>query len=242
MAIAKSHKVIGGRKGIWAAAIVASLLLVGCAAQKQARDVEFSGFLGDYSLLKHGGEGQALYIFMNENADWPAYKKVVLDPVVFYQRLDNLEKTIPREDIQIMVNNFYQMLYDQLSNDYEMVQVPGNDTIRIQVALTNVEKTSNTMHTISSILPIGWAVSGTKEYVTGKPAFVGEATVEFKFEDAGTGEILAAGVDRQVGGRRIQDSFDSWVDVNKVMNTWAELLRYRLCEKRGGTDCVKPEM
>jgi hypothetical protein len=45
-----------------------------------------------------------------------------------------------------------------------------------------------------------------------------------------------------VGNKRLDaDSFDSWDDVYKTLAIWADMVRYRLCSERGGTDCVKPK-
>jgi hypothetical protein len=77
---------------------------------------------------------------------------------------------------------------------------------------------------------------------TGKPLFVGDASIEGKISDARAGEILGAGADRRVGNKRLDaDSFDSWDDVYKTLAIWADMVRYRLCSERGGTDCVKPK-
>jgi hypothetical protein len=81
-----------------------------------------------------------------------------------------------------------------------------------------------------------------KDLGTGKPLFVGEASIEGKISDAATGEILAASADRRVGKRHLDShSFDSWDDVHKTLAFWAEQLRYRLCQQRGGADCTKPK-
>ena len=44
--------------------VVIVSLLAGCAATKQARDVDQTGFLGDiYPLLREGKEGEALLVY-----------------------------------------------------------------------------------------------------------------------------------------------------------------------------------
>ena len=57
-------------------------LFVGCAQTYQARKVETSGFLEDsYSLLQEGKKGEAQLIYINPDADFAAYDKIMLDPV-----------------------------------------------------------------------------------------------------------------------------------------------------------------
>ena len=68
-----------------------------------------------------------------------------------------------------------------------------------------------------------------------------------KLSDAETGEVIAAVVDRRVGARKPiiglfeSATYDSWNDVDEAMRYWAERLRYRLCQRRGGSDCVAPK-
>ena len=72
------------------------------------------------------------------------------------------------------------------------------------------------------------------------PSFVGEVSAEAKMTDAQTGQLLAAGVDRRVGGNEIEASVDNWDDVNKIIEIWSKLIRFRLCKLRGREDCLNP--
>ena len=83
-----------------------------------------------------------------------------------------------------------------------------------------------------------------KDLGTGKPLFVGEASIEGKISDAATGEILGASADRRVGKRHLDShSFDSWDDVHQTLAFWAEQVRYRLCRERerGESHCTSPK-
>lgn len=179
--------------------IIVSVLFAACAVKKQARNVEGSGFLEDYSILKKGDKNTALLNYVNPTAAWVSYNKILLDPVIFYQRVEDRAKGMPQEDIQRMINNFNKLLHEELSKNYEMVTVPGPRTLRIKVAITDVEKAWVGLHTVTSILPVGWVLQGAKDFATGKPNFSGEATVEIKIEDAEKTQLLVAGVDRRVG-------------------------------------------
>ena len=108
-------------------------LLVGCATgqSKQARRVEKSGFLGDYSMLRPGGEGEALLSYENPEANWPAYNKIFLAPVAYYGGRDTYPKGYTRADLQELVNRFYYILYNDLAEDYQMVDEADPHTLRI---------------------------------------------------------------------------------------------------------------
>ena len=64
--------------------IGAVLVLVGCESSYQAKHVQKSGFL-DYSLLRKGGEGEALYVYRNPQANWSAYDKVLFDNIMVWR-------------------------------------------------------------------------------------------------------------------------------------------------------------
>jgi len=222
-------------------AVACSFVFNGCAGTKRARDVEHKGYLVDASILKKGTKDEALYVYHNLKADWPSYSKILLDPVLNLRGAGLEKEGVPLEDLQRMANNFYALLYKELDNDYEMVKTPGPRTLRIQVAITDLQESWATTDTITSVIPIGIAISAGSEFVTGKPSFVGEATLEAKVTDARTGQLLAAGIDRRVGGEQIEASVDSWDDVNKIMELWSKLFRFRLCKLRGEVACFKPE-
>lgn len=221
--------------------IMAIAILSGCAATKRAKDVELKGYLVDASILKKGDKDQALYAYLNPRADWPSYSKVMLDPVLTIRKAELEKKGAPQEDLQRMANNFYALLYKELGMDYDIVKAPGPRTIRIQVALIDLQESWATTDTITSVVPVSMVVSSGKSFITGKPAFVGEATVEVKVTDSRTGQLLAAGIDRRVGGETVEASTDSWDDVNKIMELWSKLFRFRLCKERGERDCFRPE-
>lgn len=220
--------------------------IAGCAATKQARDVEQSGFLGDiYPKLRKGKEGEALLVYKPDKIDsarFARYTKILLDPVTIWRGEESREKGVPQEDIQVLADHFYSLLYLTFEQDYEMVQKPGPNTLRIQVAITKLEESMVVLDVVSTVVPQARALSTLKGLATGKPAFVGEASVEAKVSDAQSGRILAAVVDRRVGKKKLEaEVFDTWGDVNEILEYWSKQARFRLCEARGGTNCVHPE-
>ena len=105
------------------------VVLGGCAATKQAREVEQSGFLGDiYPLLHEGKEGEALLVYKPEHIDHAraaTYTKILLDPVTIWRGKESKEKGMSQEQIQTLADHFYSLLYLNFKEDYEMVQKPG---------------------------------------------------------------------------------------------------------------------
>ena len=220
-------------------------LLIGCATSqsKQARTVEKSGFLGDYSMLSPGGEGEALLFYENPEANWPSYNKIFLAPVAYYGGRETYPKGFTRADLQKLVNRFYYILYNDLAEDYQMVDEPAPDTLRIQVALTSVGESSQTADSVSAVAPV--IVNPIRNFagsLSGETVFAGQASIEAKITDGLTGKLLYAAVDRRVGQRSTSGSSTRrTADVEEIMWYWGDLARYRLCTLRGGEECIRPE-
>ncbi|HKC93834.1 MAG TPA: DUF3313 domain-containing protein [Nitrospira sp.] len=222
----------------------------GCASTQEAKSVEKSGFLGDYSLLKEGkrstfsqgAENQALLVYENPAANWRKFKKIQLDPVtVWMSQKDSQLKDVSVEDRERLAALLWSKVDEQLRKDYQMTSQPGPDVLRIQAAITEAGESSVVMDTVSSIVPQLKLLSGAKSMATGVSAFTGSASVEVKITDSGTGSILAEAVDRRGGTKSLSGVTSSWNDVEEAYRFWAEKLRYRLCQRRGGTDCVEPK-
>jgi len=223
-------------------AFCATTALGACAESQQARDVTAtSGFLADsYPLLTEGKGDEALLIYRKEGVDWSAYRQVRLTPVTIWAAEESSFQDFSPADRQQLADRFYALVHEELAKDYEIVTAPATGVLDIQIAITDAEKSNPTLDTVSSVLPQALVVSNLTGLVTGKPAFVGEAQAEIKLADGGTGDLLAAAVDRRVGGKSLSGSTDSWTDVETAFKYWAERLRYRLCTERGATDCVVP--
>ncbi|NGZ07793.1 MAG: DUF3313 domain-containing protein [Nitrospira sp. LK70] len=231
------------------ALLIMVALLVGCASTKQARSMEKSGFLGDlYPLMQKGKEGEALLVYKNPRVALiprGTYKKMLLEPVTMWGPPAVEQKTAPQKELQAVADMLYSLMYESLSKDYEMVSVPEPNTLRIQAAITRANQSYVVLRAVSTIpAPMNYVAlaSFLKDLGTGKPLFVGEASIEGKILDAQTGEVLGASADRRVGKRHLDaHSFDSWDDVHQTLAFWAEQVRYRLCQERGGSNCTPPK-
>jgi len=226
------------------------LAVTGCASTQEAKSVEKSGFLGDYSLLKEGersafrqgAENQALLIYKNPAADWRKYRKVILDPVtVWMAAKDSQLKEVSVEDRQRLAALLWSKIDEELRKDYEMTRHAGPDVMHVQMAITEAGESNAVMDTVTSIVPQLKLLSGMKSLATGVSAFTGSASAELKVTDSATGEILVEAVDRRGGTKSLSGVTNSWNDVEEVYRFWAEKMRYRLCQWRSGTNCVEPE-
>ena len=218
-------------------AFIFAALLAGCESEptKKMVDVNTSGFLADYSILRQGGEGEAALVYWDEDADFSAYNNIIIDPVtIWLAKGSALTKVSPQERTQL-ANEFHAAIHKALSEDFQIVDQPGPGTMRVRVALTDAQKSNPTLDTISTYVPQARLISTIATLGSDTAAFVGEASAEGEVRDTQTGNLLASGVDRQAGSKSLGDNtFDAWGDVRQAFDVWARQFSANLRKRRGG--------
>lgn len=221
--------------------IILVLLSAGCARTYQARYVETSHFLDDYSLLKDGEDGDALLSFWKPGINWAAYKKIILEPVISSKLPDSdLNGMTHAENHRLQELLEYRMR-EALKKNFLLVAHPGPNTLRVQFALTDAESSILLLDLYTAVYPSARALSLLKMLATGTESYVGQASVEGKITDSQTGELLMASADCRAGGKTLMKFFDTGDDVEQAYQYWASQLNYQLCKKQGHTDCPEPD-
>jgi hypothetical protein len=222
-----------------------ALLLAGCAYSYQARHVTPTSFLGpSASLLKKGKRhDDPLLVYRRPGTAWASYDKIIVDPIEIWTTSSS-SSADEWSDIQRLSIDFHQMLTDRLRRSYRIVETSQPGAMRIRLAMIDARPARAVFKVAKDAAPyIGVTVAGTAwTFITGKPAFGGEVSVEYMIQDSATGELLAAGADRRVGGDQIgRATFTTWGDVKNIVSLWSDFAAYRLCVDRDGHDCVKPK-
>lgn len=221
------------RKQVVAVGLALALAIAGCSKTFQRRGgVETSGFLGDYSQLKEGEKGQAALVYINPQAKFSAYNKIVMDPITVWSGPDGKFSKAPKDQMQALVNYFDAQIRKSLGSSYQFVDRPEPGTMRLRVALTEAEKSWVVLNLASTIVPQVRTVDTLQSFASGTYAFSGDTAAEMELTDALTSEGLAAAVDQQSGGKSLSTKFDSWGDVKAAMDYWAEKIATRLAELR----------
>lgn len=122
---------------------------------------------------------------------------------------------------------------DELSLDYEFFNQPGFDTMRLRIALTEIQDAKVVMNTVSTVMSIDLASSSVKKVATGVSSGVGVARVEMELQDSVTGERLAAAVDARAG-KKITGRFEKYAAIYESYDYWAQRLKQRLADLRAG--------
>jgi len=215
---------------------VAALAISGCATTEQVPHVRMSGFLGDYSQLHHGKNGQAEFTYRDPSMDLSKYQKVILDPVQLWTAEGSALSSLSREDQQLLVDYFYVSLHDALKRDYAIVNESGSDVMRVRCAITEARATSPVKDLISTVTPAGLGISYAKRLVVGTHSAVGVVSVEGELLDSVTGERLAAVVDRRAGTKSVLGKPTRWGDVQDAFSFWARRMQTNLALLREQQD------
>jgi hypothetical protein len=211
-------------------AVISMCLAVGCAAQKMEVK-QYSGFLGDYSKLQEGPEGGVAQRYITPGVDLKQYNKIMMDQVRFYFKDDAADKGIDADDMKELADTFHRAVIEALGDAYPLVAKPGADVMRFRVAITDIDLPNRGINVISTVLPVGLAVSTVKSGVTGKGTGCGEVSMEFQMLDSQTNQVLVQGVDRRSGGKI--DSMSKFGTAEEAFKFWAQRLRTGLDELHG---------
>ncbi len=234
--------------------VALAALAAGCATTQQVKVSEQSAqsacaFLGNtvcaeltpsdapgrFSGAAVGGSGAPVagLRYINPNAQWTRYNSVLIAPVTFWAGDDT--KVSPGDQHQL-TDYFYQAIEKQLSTKFQVVREPGPGVMTIQVALIDAQTATPILRTVSMIIPQARALATLKYLATGTYAFVGGATAEAKILDSVTHQVLAAAVDKRVGGGSIKTAAQwQWGDAENAMTAWAQQLTNRLSSWTSGT-------
>ena len=211
--------------------VVFLFLITGCSSTVQTRKVDTSGFLSNYAQLEKGEGDEVQLRYINPQADFNAYTKILMDPVKFYS---DKNSTLEGEDKKRIVNYLYATVKEQLKTDYRFVSEPSAGTMRLRVAITEAKGSKVVLDTISTIIPVGVALGLVKQVATGTNLSVGKAAVEMELLDSQTGQRLMAAVDERAGRKYTGkfDKFDKYHTVEDAFDFWAKKLKKRLAEFR----------
>ena len=210
---------------------VGAVLLAACTTTQEAKvsqaDIK-CGFLGPVcSQLKTGGPGQQIaWLYTNPSVNWTKYKKLMIQPVTFW---DDEKSKVSVEDQHRLTNFLYATLEQELTKQFQVVDQDGPDVMQLQIALIDVAAATPVLRTITMVIPQARILATLKRGITGSYPFVGGVQAEFKLTDSLTGQVLAAGVDRRIGGGNISTAAQwEWGDAENVMKAWSKLAAERL--------------
>jgi hypothetical protein len=182
---------------------------------------EYSGFLKDYPAFKEGKEGVDM-VYVKEGVDFTKYNKIILHEVVYYFKDDADYKGIHASEIQELTEAFNRAFIDALHHAYPLTDKPGPDVMTVRVGITEIKTSRPALGTVTTIVPVGLAISYLKKGITGAHTAIGSATMEAEFLDSVSNERIGAAIDKAPGGKL---DLGKLTPAKKAFEFWAERLR-----------------
>lgn len=202
---------------------------IGCRSK-----VKQSGFLADYPKFEEGPSGGVDLVYYKEGVDFKSYDKIMMDQVQFFFGEKSEYKGMDAETLKELSEAFHKSMVKALKDDYPFVSEPGPGVLRARFAITEVDSAIPGVSTITSVMPVGIAISLVKKGATGEHMNVGGAAMEAEILDAQTNDRVAVLIDDRKGTKyKIQDGMTKWGYTKEVFGTWAKLFRKFLDEAHG---------
>lgn len=209
--------------------IFATALFITLAACASKPTEHYSGFLNDYSQLKPAkdAKGEPIMAWVSPNLTSGKYHKVIIDPVVFYPAAAPTKEVDAATLTQIQ-EYYTNELRQQIGSKIPVVDQPGPDVLRLDVAITAVATTNAPLKAYQYI-PVAFLVHAG-ESAAGKAAQDAEIGTEMEVLDSQSGTRLAAVVKSGRGTEVTQMKSGSEKGMEMVtldnlkplLNSWAE--------------------
>ena len=206
-----------------------SLMLTGCSAVQEFRKPQMFESFDDF---KPGPEGGVDLIWAKRGIRSPAdlqnelmkYDSIIIDQV--WLVLDEKERygSLDSDEIKDLADYLVEQLKIKANSHFEVVTEPKEKTLRLSMALTNVETPNPILAVTSSVLPFGLGISTVSKVITGEHTNVGSATIELMLSDAHTGNPIIAAIDKRTGNKDLSTMIDSADDAKDAINWWVERL------------------
>ncbi len=195
-------------------------LFLGCGPK-----IGQSGFLDNYDNLKEGEVNQTMLSYVNPNFEKGKYKKFMIDDIVTKFGEKAKGNKVDQEKLNELTGFFKAEIIKKLSANYTIVDQPGDDVARIQIAITEIIPGK----LFSNIFPISVAVNTA----TGRGK--GGASLEMKVVDSQTSEVLGQAIDNRKNRSYIK-TFSKYGNARGVMTYWAGLLKGRIDAFKGNVN------
>lgn len=226
------------RSGLVVTGFAVATLATGCAVTQRANvtDQNYCPFLGNSvcsQLNPTTDKKEADLRYINPNAQWTQYNKVLIEPVTFW---GGDSTKLSAADQRTLTNFFYQALEQQLGKKFQVVTQAGPGVMAIQVALIDATTATPALRSISVIEPHVRLLASLKYLATGTFPFVGSAEADAKITDSVSGQVLAAAVSKRLGGGSPKN-VDVWElgDAENAITYWAQMTANRLASWTSGT-------
>jgi hypothetical protein len=208
-------------------ATIVFVLVLGFAltvSMASGADKKYSGFLeGYYQNLQPGPEGGVKERWLKPGTDFGKYNKIMLDSVVFFFGDDSQYKGIDPQDMKDLADGFNKAVVETAKSKTVFVSESGPDVVRIRFAITGLKQNKPGLSAVTSVIPVGLAISLVKKGAGGSWSGSGATSMEVMVVDSTTNDVVAVAVDDRSAG--FTDRFSKWGSAEEAFKFWAERLK-----------------
>lgn len=150
------------------------------------------------------------------------YDGLIMDQV--WVVVDKDSDQLTDEEIQELSQHMADSIKTKLAKRFTIVDTPTEKTLRLSIALTNIETPNPVLAVTSSLLPVGIGISVISKVITGEHTNVGKARAEMLLSDAMSGEPLIAAIDKRSGNKDLGTMINSLDDAKDAISWWTDRL------------------
>ena len=205
------------------------LLTIGCAAQKATlkQPVTFAS-LEDYRFGPEGGVDLVWSTKRIRDAETlkttlQRYDSLILDQTWLVVDKESARK-LGDKQIQATARDMVEELKARLGHGFKLVDVPDENTLRLSIALTNIESTLPLLAVTKRMLPDEPTATSISRVVIGKHVNSGRVAVELLVSDARIREPLIAVIDKQFDNLDLATLLASSDGAQEFISLWADRL------------------
>jgi hypothetical protein len=169
--------------------------------------------------LEPGPPGAARWRWLKPGVDFSRYKRLMLDPVVFFFAPDSEYKGMDPQELKWLSKAFSRQMVETLKPGYPIVQKPAPDAVRLRFAITDLRQNRPVLSDSASEGPIG--PSETRPVTSWSSS--GATGAEMLMFDSMSGEMVAAAKDERTTG--LKEKFTRWGSAEDAFQFWADRIR-----------------
>ena len=129
-----------------------------------------------------------------------------------------------------MADKFNLELVNTLKDSYPSWPNRGPDVARLRFAITGIKQSRPVLSGITSIVPVGLALSIVKKGATGSWTGSGATSAELMVLDSMTNDVIAVAVDERSAA--FGERFSKWGSAEEAFKFWAERVKPFMDETR----------
>ena len=188
-----------------------------------------SGFLSDYSRLSPAADAPDTSIWISKDFNFRPYRKIMIDKVQIFVSPKSEYHGVTPDVLKGVADRFTASFKRALQPDYQLVDKPGPDVLRIRPASTgiNLVRPSFDATNLIPVVFVARTVLGARQPMN--VALTGE--LEVRGPD---GSVVAQSMAIGTGDASVRPGQEiTWREVEQTTDKWAQGLRRRLDEARG---------